>query len=205
MADYTPNSHKYREEQKEAAAGDGKKKIEKVIKGMARTKKKSEIRKFTDIFVSEDARNVKDYIFMDVLVPAIKKALSDIVKEGIDMLLYGGTGGSKRNGNASYVSYRDYSNRNRNDIPVDNYRTRSGYSYDDIILDSRGEAEEVIDRMCELIEMYGMVSVADMYDLVGKSGEYTDNKYGWTNLRNAEPVRVRDGYLLRLPKAGPIG
>lgn len=205
MADYTPNSHKYREEQKEAAAGDGKKKIEKVIKGTARTKKKSEIRKFTDIFVSEDARNVKDYIFMDVLVPSIKKALSDIVKEGIDMLLYGGTGGSKRNGNVSYVSYRDYSNRNQNDRPVDNYRTRSGYSYDDIILDSRGEAEEVIDRMCELIEMYGMVSVADMYDLVGKSGEYTDNKYGWTNLRNAEPVRVRDGYLLRLPKAGPIG
>ena len=58
--------------------------------------------------------------------------------------------------------------------------------------------------MDELIDTYGNVSVADLYDLVGKSSEYTDNKYGWTNLRNAEPVRVRDGYMLKLPKPGPI-
>ena len=58
--------------------------------------------------------------------------------------------------------------------------------------------------MDELIDTYGSVSVADMYDLVGMSCNYTDNKYGWTNLRNAEPVRVRDGYLLKMPKATPI-
>ena len=58
--------------------------------------------------------------------------------------------------------------------------------------------------MDELLETYDIVSVADLYDLVGKTCNYTDNKYGWTNLRNAEPVRVRDGWLLKLPKAGPI-
>ena len=52
--------------------------------------------------------------------------------------------------------------------------------------------------------MYGTVSVADLYDLVGISGNYTDNKYGWTNIRNAEPIRVRDGYMLKLPKALPL-
>ena len=83
-------------------------------------------------------------------------------------------------------------------------RTRTGYNYDDIILETRGEAEEVLERMEELIETYGIVSVADLYDLVGITGNYTDNKYGWTNIRNAEPVRVRDGYMLKLPKALPI-
>lgn len=58
--------------------------------------------------------------------------------------------------------------------------------------------------MDELIDTYGNVSVADLYDLVGKSCEYTDQKYGWTNIRNAEPIRVRDGYMLKLPKATPI-
>ena len=72
------------------------------------------------------------------------------------------------------------------------------------MLESRGEAEEVITRMDELIETYGVVSVADLYDLVGKTCEYTDNKYGWTNVRNAEPIRVRDGWMLRLPKALPL-
>ena len=75
---------------------------------------------------------------------------------------------------------------------------------DIIVLETRSEAEEVIQRMDELIDMYGVVSVADMYDLVGVSCNYTDTKYGWTNIRSAEPVRVRDGYIIKLPKALPI-
>ena len=74
----------------------------------------------------------------------------------------------------------------------------------DIILESRVEAEDVISRMKEIIETYGFVRVTDLYDLVGITGDYTDNKYGWTNIRGAEPVRVRDGYMLKLPKAVPL-
>ena len=81
---------------------------------------------------------------------------------------------------------------------------RSSYSYDDIILNSRGEAEDVLMRMDELMETYGLVRVADLYDLVGITGNYTDNKYGWTNIRNAEIVRVRDGYMIKMPRAVPI-
>lgn len=118
------------------------------------------------------------------------------------MILYGESGSNKKRSNSSYVSYRDYSDR-RDDRHRDN-RTRTGYGYDDLILDTRGEAEEVLSRMDELIETYGVATVADLYDLVGKSCNYTDNKYGWTNIRNSEAVRVRDGYLLKLPKALPI-
>ena len=75
---------------------------------------------------------------------------------------------------------------------------------DDIILESRVDAEDVISRMKEIIETYGFVRVTDLYDLVGITGDYTDNKYGWTNIRGAEPVRVRDGYMLKLPKAVPL-
>ena len=141
---------------------------------------------------------------MDLLVPTIKKAISDIVKDGIDMIL--GTGGpSTRSTNASKVSYRNYYDRRDNER---NYtsarRNTTGYSYDDIILETRGEAEEVITAMDGLMDTYGIVSVADLYDLVGIQCNYTDNKYGWTNIRNVEPIRVRDGYMLKLPKAMPI-
>ena len=73
-----------------------------------------------------------------------------------------------------------------------------------VILETRAEAEDVIARLDELVDLYGMASVADLYDLVGISGQYTDNKYGWTDVRNASHVRVRDGYLLKLPKARPL-
>lgn len=199
---YQPNSHKFKEEKKSVNKAD--KKVEKVVKGTVKVKKKSELGKFKDIFISDDAKNVKQYVFLDVLVPAIKKAVSDIVTDGISMILYGETGHGKKSSTASRVSYRSYYDDRRDDRRYSENRTRTGYSYDDIILDSRGEAEEVLSRMDELIDTYSIVSVADLYDLIGVTGNYTDNKYGWTNIHNAEVVRVREGYLLKLPKALPI-
>ena len=199
--EYKSNSHRSKEGKTEALTD--RKKVEKVVHGRVRTKPKSSISKITDIFISEDAANVKSYIVMDVLVPAVKKAISDIVRDGIDMILYGESRGRKSSSASGYVSYRDYSRSDDRDRFRDS-RSRSSYAHDDIVLDSRGEAEEVLTRMDELIDTYGNVSVADLYDLVGKSSEYTDNKYGWTNIRNAEPIRVRDGYMLKLPKALPI-
>lgn len=196
MEEYRSNSHKFKEEH-------GEKKIEKVITGEAKSKK-NEIRKFTDIFISEDIGNVKSYILLEVLVPAIKKAISDIVTNGIDMVLYGETGHTKKDSAASKVSYRNYYEKSNERRDFNSPKTRSGYSYDDIILDNRGEAEDVLSRMDELVAAYGLVSVADLYDLVGITGNYTDNKYGWTDIRSASVVRVRDGYMLKLPKALPL-
>lgn len=193
MEDYKPNSYKSKEDQNNP--NEDKKKVEKVIKGTAKTKKKSGLAKFAGNFISDDVPNIKTYIFKDIVIPTIKKGISDT----IDMILFGSSRGSKMNG--SKVSYRSYYDSGRST----NYtETRTGYSYDDIVIESRGEAEEVLNQMCELISTYGIVSVADLYDLVGVSSNYTDNKYGWTNLRNGEVVRVRDGYMLKLPKALPI-
>lgn len=204
--DYAPNSHKSKEE-KSLTEVPERKKLEKVVTGKVKTKKRNEISKLGEIFIAEDARNVKSYILMEVLVPAVKKAISDIVTNGIDMLLFGEGGRTRKTSSASTVSYRNYYDQKditRRDYSSARVRTRTGYSYDDIILETRGEAEEVLARMDELIETYGIVSVADMYDLVGKTCNYTDNKYGWTNILNAEPIHVRDGYMLKMPKAGPI-
>ena len=199
MENYKPNSHKYRESNNEKVK---EKKIEKVVSGTAKVKKKSETKKFADVFITEDIDNVKSYILMDVLVPAVKKAISDVVTNGIDMILYGESGRTKKS-SASKVSYRNYYDRGKNDRSSSSGMRRA-YDYDDIILDDRGEAEDVLERMYELIDTYDNVSVADYYDLLGISSDYTDNKYGWTELPNSSVVRVKDGYKIRLPKPMPL-
>lgn len=201
--DFKSNSHKSKEEQKALVE---RPKVDKVIKGSARTRKKSELSKFADGFISEDLNNVKSYILMDVLVPSVKRALSDIIKNGIDMLLYGSTGGDRKGSIAGRVSYRDYYDKkdSRSD-QNSSYKYRTRLSYEDIILESRGEAEEVLYRMDELIELYGVVRVADLYDMVGVSCDFTDNNYGWKSIKSAEAIRLRDGgYALKLPKAMPV-
>lgn len=192
---YASNSHKFKAEQKKQE----EKKIEKVVTGTVKTKKKSEIRKLTDVFVSSDTDSVKNYILMDVLVPAVKKAISDIVTNGIDMLLYGESGVKKKS-SGSKVSYRSYY-----DKPSERASTiasRSKFDFDDIIVESRGEAEQIFDQMQEIIDTYTFVSVSDLYDMVDLTAPYTANKYGWTNIRSADAIRLSGGgYLLKLPKA----
>lgn len=202
MDNYLPNSNKYKEKQK-ASSNDGKK-IEKVISGKAIVKKKSEASKLVDIFIAEDIKNVGSYILMDVIVPSLKRAITDVIKNGIDMLFYGSRGTTGRSSTASRVSYTPYYERSRSRDIYTEPRTRSRQTFDNLLLETRGEAEDVLSRMDELIETYGIVSVADLYELVGVDGEYTDNDYGWTNIHNADVVRTRDGYLLSLPKAMPI-
>ena len=196
------NSHKARNEKKDSAQEE--KRVEKVVRGKVKTQKNNK-RKLADLFISEDAGNVKNYIFLDVIIPAVKKAIYDLVVGALDMSLYGGRGGGGRRSTADKVSYRDYNSVSRRDTrSYESARTTSGYSYDDIILETRGEAEAVLSRMDEIMEEYEIVRVADLYDLVGITGEHTDNKYGWTNIRNAKIVRVRDGWKIEMPRALPI-
>ena len=190
------NSHRAKEEQKTSLA---EKKVEKVTTGKVKTKKRSEGSKLKDVFISEDVRDVKSYIFLDVLVPAIKNAIVDIVTDGVNMIF--GTGKKRSSSSSNYVSYRDYSRRDDRSRAS---RSSSRFNYDDLIFESRGEAENVRDQMDAMIDRYGVVTVADMYDMADISAPYTSNKYGWTNLRNADIVRVRDGYVIKLPRAVPI-
>ncbi len=204
MEEYKPNSHKSKEAQKEEASPPDKK-VEKVISGSAKPKKKGEMQKFADVFISEDVVNVKSYILMDVLVPAIKKAISDIVTNGIDMILYGETGRTRKASSGTKVSYGKYYDREpdrRRDRPVS---SRGGYDYDDIVFETRGDAEKVLDSMNDIISQYGVVSVLDLYDLADVSTDnYAANKYGWTDISGCKAIRVRDGYILKLPRALPL-
>ncbi len=197
MDEYKPNSNKFREEQRP------EKRIEKVVSGTAKTKKKSDIQKFADVFISDDVNKVKTYILSDVLIPAIKKAISDIVTTGIDMLLYGETGKAKKNSSASKVSYRSYYEReNDRNRSYGLSARKSNFDYDDIIFPSRGDAEAVLDAMDEIISQYDAVSVLDLYDMADvPTNNYTLNRYGWTDIEGASVIRVRDGYTLKLPRA----
>ena len=199
MNDYKPNSNRFKEEQKQAAVEE--KRVSKVVKGNVKTKKKSELTKLADVFIAEDVSNVKSYLFMDVLVPAAKKMIRDIVVEGIEMVL-GTTGRGGKSAGGTKVSYAKYYDRDRDDRrSYDTPKARSRFDYDDIVFESRGEAEAVLDEMSNVIEAYGYVRVADLYDMAGLTQPYTSNKFGWTSIANSEVVRINGGYIIKLPRA----
>lgn len=197
LAEYKSNSHKLRDGTPEPE----EKKLAPVISGTAVTQKKSGFSKFADSIIAEDLASVGNYILADVLVPAFKKTIADIVTNGIDILLYGKTGVSKSGTNASKISYGSYYQRSYNE-PIRANQSASVFDYDNIIFDNRGDAEAVLSSMDELLDQFGIVSVADFYELSNvPCPNYTANKYGWINIRNAQVLRARDGYIIKLPRA----
>lgn len=203
MDDYKPNSHRFKEASKEAQ--EQERRVEKAVSGTATVRKKNEVSKLADIFISEDIKNVKSYVLMDVLVPTIKKAIVDIITDGVNMIFYGGTGPKRSSSGGSKVSYSNFYQPREERRPSSAPSSTNRFDYGDIEFETRGDADAVLDEMNNVIERYGFVTVADMYDIADITHPYTSAKYGWTNISTATISRCMNGkYIIKLPKARPI-
>lgn len=122
----------------------------------------------------------------------IRKALTDIVADKIETVLYGEECHSPKNN--SRVSY-SYYHKNKN------IRNKSGFVLEDILFGTESDALSVLSSMKEIIVNYGCVSIADYYDLAGlPSNVYINTKYGWLDLKDAKVIDSMDGYKISLPK-----
>lgn len=72
---------------------------------------------------------------------------------------------------------------------------------EDLLFDTRVNAEDALNNMRSCIHKYGVVSVAEYYDMNGMSYNHDHTQYGWVKLDSAQVHRVRDGYIIELPRA----
>lgn len=209
MQDYKPNSHRFKEEEKNRpAVREDKKEIKKVVKGTVKVKKKGLFASAVDEFVNEDLANIKTYLITDVIIPTVKNTIWDAFTNTLDMILYKGDGRNRKNAPGSsrvpYVSYNKVSDNRRDNRGYRDEPRRGRFDFSGICFTSKADADAVLEQMDAIMDEYKMVTVVDFYDLVGITGEYTDSKYGWTNIRNARTVHGRDGYYIEMPKPLPI-
>ena len=179
------------------------KKLEKVVKG--EVKKKSGTGKIiSNEFVKEEPSYVRDYILGEIVLPAVKNLIADIINNGVSMFLFGETRAPRRGNNRDRSRY---SQRDEYDEPRERrYRNRMRYDdFSHIVLTSRSDAVTVLNDMRDYIEDYGSVTVSNLYELVGEDSQAIDNSYGWTNLDRAYIDSVRGGYIIEFPKAKYLG
>lgn len=213
MEDYPSNS----KNRPPAAKDREPKKVQQVVSGEVVRRKKPLRKRFSETFVGGDARGVGSFVMLDVLIPAAKDAIADAFSQGIERMLFGEVRSSSRRGHGAsrfgstqygHVSYnRPTALQGRREDPRDRMpsrRARANHDFDEIILSTRVEAEEVIDRLFDLVARYEQATVSDLYELVGVTGDYTDEKWGWTDIRGAGVTRVKGGYLLDLPRPEPL-
>lgn len=172
-------------------------KVTKVISGTARVNKKSKTREFFDMFMANDIEDVKSYILTDVVIPAIK----DSIESTVHAILHGKSQSSQPKLKGSYIQYNNIGQK-RNALPS---ATAPAYGYGEVIVNTREEAHDILDRMDELVSTYQFASVADLYDMAGIEPKFTDNRYGWKDIRGAQIIPAKGGgFLIKMPKAYPL-
>lgn len=146
--------------------------------------------------------SIFENVVVDVLVPALKNTLTDMVTQSVERVLYGEVRSrSAGTGRTNYTTYTSPGYKKQQEAARSMSRTqRSSFDFGDLILPSRAEAEDVIEALRDLISQYEMATVNDLYERVGITASFTDEKWGWTDLRSASVRLVNGGYLLILPR-----
>ena len=185
-------------------------KINKVIAGKAAVKEDKK-RKFMDIFSLSDLSKVKDAVIYDVLIPAAKKMFVDMVENGMYTFIYGDSKRPSPGGSsivpATKIGWTNYAR------PVGSYsspysarpeqRPHSVYAYDQVVFETRSDAMSVLDVLDNIAGEFQIVRVSELYDAAGiKNFDYTAENFGWreSDISAARIERVRDGYIIDLPK-----
>lgn len=185
--------------------------------------KKPLYKRFTDTLFGSDG--VFSYLGAEIILPAIKNIIVDSISSGINMAVFGNdqkkhrssnipfsttqtSYGTHRLGTSSrYTNYgkastsnlhRSYDNRDA-DI-------RASNRVIDYRIPDRQDALEILHVLTRDAAAYDVVSVADYYDLLGVTSQYTDNSYGWRldDLQFATVQPVAGGYIINFPKPEAI-
>ena len=207
MVDYAGNSKKLK--------GEGvpeKKQIEKVVTGTVVVKKPSLGQKIKNTFIEADFRSVAHYVVTVVLIPAARNMIVDSATKGVERMMYGdrtpprgGYGPPRMTyGGSPLPPMRTDYRAPQTRPPVSGPRyPRQGSN--DYIIPTREEAMSVLQSMHDILEMYTEVTVSDLHELMGIPTNHVEQKWGWRYLTGSSVRPDREGFLLELPQAEPLG
>lgn len=204
---YPGNSKKDREEEKKQERPE----LKSVVRTPGVIKKPTLGSRMRETFAGEDAKTTGAYVFFEVVIPAVKAMVFDTITQGADRILFGGRDvirSGMANAPRTRTNYNKISTDNANRYPGRNFegggrelsrQSRTSHNTGDIFLETRGEAETVLDTMMDLISRFGWVSLSEFYSLCEVTAEFTDEKWGWSNISSAQIRPSRGKYVILLP------
>lgn len=207
------NSHAARAAAERAAGpskpAEDREKLDPIIHGKVVKKKPNILKRAARGMVADDVTNVGDFVFTDVLMPAVRNLVYDIVSQGAHRVLFGTSRAPRRGvGTGAYIggganlktAYHRVSNDPVRSEPTMSRSDMARHNFDELILDNHADAIEVLENLIARVDTYGSASVADLYDYLGVTGGFTDQAYGWKSLAGADVRQTRKGYVFDLPR-----
>jgi len=161
----------------------------------------------------EIGKRLCEYALNDVLKPAFKKTLFDIIDGSARMTLMDGqqpkSGYNTYNNNRSIQSVNSYdsiwSKTNQTSISSGSSYANGYYVYG---IPDRNSVDKLVAAICQTIDRYGDITASQVYELTHERTAppppYTDNNYGWSTINGYSFHWNGDGFVLILPPPQPI-
>lgn len=174
----------------------------------SKPKKKRFGQKLKEAMFSEDIGNgsVTEYVFFKIMIPSIKRVLSDMANTAINMAL-GLDPKTRTVGNTHTANASLYRDRNYSRTESANYSIRrdavSEYEW------SEADARDIMNQILDAIDRYEECTLANVYTIMGMSDKIrmADRNWGWTSPKDIDVVavdRLSDRWIVDLPPARPL-
>lgn len=177
---------------------------EKVVTGKVIRVEKNWWQRFVNEIVTGDTTTIPGYIVREIIIPACKQLTFEVVTKGSEKALWrdGTPGRGTPQSNFGRVNYNQIGQAPRRE-PV-SPASRRTQSYDDIILETRAEAENILMGLSDIISQYQVATVSDLLLMLGMPKTFQDDNWGWTTVAGGRVRPVRTGYLLELERPQPL-
>lgn len=156
-------------------------------------------------------QTMKSFIFDEIVTPLIQRAVVEGVTGAINYLVKGDAYADRKNNSSfgkSYINYNGISSgkSNSNGSQYVYSGKNSGMEIENVWFESRVDAQRVLDEMQNVIANYDILTVNGFYDIIGRTNiiDPSNEKFGWSDLRNAYITASRGGWVIHLPHPMPI-
>jgi hypothetical protein len=172
---------------------------DKVLEGDIKPEKKSLMKRIADAFIAVDAKDIRNYLIFDVLIPGLKRGAEDI----LHMALYNDKKSDRvtRSRGTSSIRRLEYSSirpaRDDDDVML-NRQTLAGST--DLVFPTRDKAEQALDMVYERIKACGFATLKYYYTITKQPTEWTQEKWCWRSTDGSTVVQCRSGWILKMPR-----
>lgn len=132
----------------------------------------------------------------DVLYAAVRSSVDAGVKAASSEF-------SEHGAKAIVNKFFGWSEKSNKVFHVDHYskcQETCDFGVNQVSFGSRKEAANVLNRLADILDQYGSVTVGDFYNEAGFDDLYYSNiRYGWKDIGDAYVVKVRSGWSISLP------
>lgn len=174
----------------------------RVAQDTAPARKRSTVHEVFHAIFPGGFEEIKQHLVWDIFIPWMQDMLHN-GWQGLGDVIFPGSGKTAPRTGSNVPEHYSYDEPYRYGR-YNPWTSSNGYLPRMKPVATKRQADAILESLHESLMRYGCVTLLEFNSEVGNETYPTQNGYGWLTLKNIEPIKVREGWVIEMPKAVPI-